>query len=93
MKTMIEWHALANSDGKQDTWFRGRFLEEWAEPGVIDELRKTFAHYDKEDTQKSLNASITLFTRIANETALKLSYNYPTNAEIKIEAWIEKTLQ
>jgi len=93
MKTMIEWHSLAKSDGKQDTWFRGRFLEEWAQPGVTDELRKSFAHYDKEDTQKALNASITLFTRIANETAQKLGYHYPTDTELKIKAWIEKTLR
>lgn len=92
MKTMIGWHALAKSDGKQDTWFRGRFLEEWAEPGVTDELRRTLAHYDKEDTRKALNASITLFTRIANETALKLGYSYPTDTETTIKAWIEKNL-
>jgi aminoglycoside 6-adenylyltransferase len=32
LKTMIEWHALAVHGGQYDTWFRGRFLEEWAEP-------------------------------------------------------------
>jgi len=93
MKTMIGWHALAKSDGKQDTWFRGRFLEEWAEPGLTDELRNTFAHYDKEDTRKALNASITLFSRIAKETAQKLGYSYPTDTETAIKAWIEKTLR
>jgi aminoglycoside 6-adenylyltransferase len=60
---------------------------------VTDELRKSFAHYDKEDTRKALNASITLFTRMANETAQKLGYPYPTDTELTIKAWIEKTLR
>jgi len=93
IRTMIEWHALAKTDGKQDTWFRGRFLEEWADPQITRELRKTFTHYDKKDIRKALIASTTLFNHIAKETAQKLGYPYPTDKEQKIEKWIEKTLQ
>jgi aminoglycoside 6-adenylyltransferase len=92
MKTMIEWHTLATYDWKRDVWFRGRFLEEWAEPEVTSELRKGFARYDKKDVKQALMASIALFSRIANETARKLSYRYPTEADRKITKWVEKRI-
>ncbi|HVP15800.1 MAG TPA: aminoglycoside 6-adenylyltransferase [candidate division Zixibacteria bacterium] len=92
MKTMIEWHTLATHEWKQDVWFRGRFLEEWAEPKVTNELRKAFAHYDKEDIKQALRASTALFSRIANETAHRLSYRYPTEEDRKITEWVEKCL-
>jgi len=90
MKTMIEWHTLATHDWKRDVWFRGRFLDEWAEPEVTKELEKGFAHYDKEDAKQALMASIALFGRIAKETAHKLSYPYPTEADRKITKWVEE---
>jgi aminoglycoside 6-adenylyltransferase len=92
MKTMIEWHTLATHGWKRDVWFRGRFLEEWAEPEVTNELREGFAHYDKKDVKQALIASIALFSRIANETAHKLNYRYPTDAERKTTKWVEKRL-
>jgi aminoglycoside 6-adenylyltransferase len=92
MKTMIEWHTLATHDWKRDVWFRGRFLEEWAEPKVTNELRKAFAHYDKKDVKQALITSITLFSRIANETAYKLDYRYPKEIDRKIMKWVEECL-
>jgi aminoglycoside 6-adenylyltransferase len=93
MKTMIEWHAHAVRGGEYDTWFHGRFLEEWAEPKVTNELRNTFAHYDNEDIKRSLLASLSLFQRISKETADKLNYAYPTETDEQIRKWIEKTLE
>ena len=93
MKTMIEWHALTIHDGQYDTWFRGRFLEEWAEPKVTSELRNAFAHYDKEDIKRSLLSSLNLFQRISKETANNLNYAYPTQTGEQIKKWIEKTLE
>jgi len=92
MKTMMEWHTLATHDWKRDVWFRGRFLEEWADPEVTEELRKVFAHYDQEDVKQALTASMALFTKIANETAQRLNYRFPTEEDGKIRNWIEKCL-
>jgi aminoglycoside 6-adenylyltransferase len=93
MKTMMEWHALAVHGGQYDTWFRGRFLEEWAEPKVTSELRNAFAHYDNEDIKRSLLASLNLFRRISKEAANKLNYPYPTETDEQIRKWIEETLE
>ena len=92
MKTMIEWHALALSGWKRDVWFRGRFLEEWADPNVLKDLHKAFARYDEEDAKQALKASLALFSRIAKETGQKLGFGYPTEADGKIVKWVEKVL-
>jgi aminoglycoside 6-adenylyltransferase len=85
---MIEWHALATNDWKHDTWFRGRFLEEWAHPKAVEGLHETFAHHDKEDIKRALLAAIDLFRWLATETATKLSYPYPTKADKNVTKWI-----
>lgn len=85
---MIEWHALATHDWKRDTWFRGRFLEEWAHPKAVKELRQAFAHYDKEDIKRALVSTIDLFRRLAAETATNLSYPYPREADENVTQWI-----
>jgi aminoglycoside 6-adenylyltransferase len=92
IKTMIEWYTHTTDNWKRDTWFRGRFLEEWAEPEVTQELSKAFAHYDEEDAKRALMASMTLFSRIARETAQRLGYNYPASAEKEMANWIEACL-
>jgi len=86
---MMEWHALATHEWNYDTWFRGRFMEEWAHPQALKELRSTFAHYDEEDIKNALLASIDLFHWIAIETAEKLSYQYPTKADKHVTRWIK----
>lgn len=85
---MIEWHALASHDWKHDTWFRGRFLEEWANPIAVKGLHETFAHYDDEDINRVLLAAIDLFRLLATKTATKLSYPYPTEADTSVTSWI-----
>jgi aminoglycoside 6-adenylyltransferase len=85
---MIEWHALAAHDWKRDVWFRGRFLEEWAHPETVKALRDTFAHYEEADVKRALLATIDLFRRLATETATKLSYPYPLEADKNVTRWI-----
>jgi aminoglycoside 6-adenylyltransferase len=85
---MIEWHALALHDWKHDVWFRGRFLEEWADSEAVKGLRETFAHYDEADVKRALLASVELFRRLATETARKLNYSYPAQAGEEVTQWI-----
>jgi len=92
MLRMIEWHAQAEHDWKYDTWFRGRFLEEWADQQILEELKTTFTHYDKQDTSKTLMATLNMFHRIAKETADKQGYHYPQEAFKSIREWLQTRL-
>lgn len=92
MLRMMEWHARAQHGWEYDTWFRGRFLEQWSDQQVLKELKLTFAHYDEQDTRRSLIAALNLFRRIASETALKLGYQYPEEADKRIAEWLQDQL-
>ena len=49
LQQMLEWHAQALKGDDYDTWLRGRFLEEWADPRAVEQLKDSFAHYDAND--------------------------------------------
>src|SRR5437773_1768547 len=57
---MLEWHACARNGWDYDTWDRGRFLEEWADPRAVVALREVFGRYDADDTWRALFASMEL---------------------------------
>jgi aminoglycoside 6-adenylyltransferase len=92
MLTMMEWHAKAKHGWKYDTWFRGRFLEQWTDQQVLEELKSTFTHYDKQDTGKALMAALGLFCRMATEVAEKLSCHYPEEEDRRIIDWLQSQL-
>ena len=54
LQRMLEWHARATRGDSHDTWLRGRFLEEWADPRAVAELNRAFAHYDAADMARAL---------------------------------------
>ena len=89
---MMEWHARATHGWNYDTWFRGRFLEEWTHPQTLEGLRGAFAHYDEEDVKRALLALMDLFRWLAMETAEKLSYSYPTKSDEQVTKWIRTCL-
>ncbi|MFB0534548.1 MAG: aminoglycoside 6-adenylyltransferase [Anaerolineae bacterium] len=89
---MIEWHARAKKGWDYDTWHGGRFLEEWADPCALEQLRDAFAHYDKEDVQRALFATMELFRWLAMETAERLGYLYPTVADERVTEWVRTCL-
>jgi aminoglycoside 6-adenylyltransferase len=81
LRQMLTWHARASNDAPVDTWMRGRFLEEWADPRAVDALPEIFAHYDEEDVWRALLATMDLFHWVAVETAERLGYAYPSAGE------------
>jgi aminoglycoside 6-adenylyltransferase len=91
LRRMMEWHARATKGPDFDTWMRGRFLEKWADPRAVRDLRETFAHYDEQDTWRALQATMNLFRWLSLETAERLAYSYPT-AEADYAAGLVKKL-
>jgi aminoglycoside 6-adenylyltransferase len=94
MKTLLlrmtEWHARAVNGPDYDTWSDGRFLEEWADPRVVQGLRPAFARYDLEDARRALLATMDLFRWLAAETADRLGYPYPTDADADVSDWVRR---
>lgn len=78
LQRMMEWHARTTQGAGHDTWFRGRFLEEWVDGRARVALPHLFAHYDEDDIWRALNATMAIFRLLATASAAQLGYPYPT---------------
>ena len=80
LRVVLEWDAAATG---RDPWFRGRFLEQWADPATVRGLRSAFAHYDEEEMWEALGVTMDLFSRVARQLATTLALPYPEDAETR----------
>jgi aminoglycoside 6-adenylyltransferase len=78
LRQLLEWEAAAAG---RDPWFRGRFFEEWADPGVLAGLRKAFARYDEAEVWAALATTMDLFGEVGPPTAERLGFEYDSAAE------------
>ena len=90
---MLEWHTHAVSSENYDTWYAGRFVEQWAALPALEQLGEAFAHYDPTDLKRALLSSIDLFRRVATETAAQLTYTYPYEGDTDVSQWVEALLE
>jgi aminoglycoside 6-adenylyltransferase len=89
---MLEWQARATHGWDYDTWERGRFLEEWADPPVLRALKTAFGRYGDDDVRRALLATMDLFRSVAVDTAERLGYSYPTSADERVTEWTRACL-
>lgn len=89
---MLEWHTRTVGTENYDTWFDGRFVEEWADRRALAALTGSFAHYNAADIRRALLESMDLFRWLAQETAAQLTYPYPTQSDEDVTRWVETTL-
>lgn len=92
LRQMLEWHAQASSGGKTDTWMRGRFLEEWADPRAVAALSEAFAYYDQTDVWRALQATMQLYRWLSLETASQWGYSYPVDGADQVSALVNTLL-
>nr|PZN57937.1 MAG: hypothetical protein DIU68_03190 [Chloroflexota bacterium] len=90
---MMEWHARAVSSHSYDTWFSGRFVEEWGDSRALAELGDAFAHYNAPDIKRALLASMDLFRWLATETAVQFTYPYPSEGDSEVTRWVQELLE
>lgn len=81
VRKMLEWHAHAVKGARFDTWLRGRFLEEWADPRAVEQLRTSFAFYDAADVGRALRQTMQLYRWLEDETAARWGYRSPSEGE------------
>ena len=89
--SMIELYSQLTNGNDYNTWYSGRFLEEWVEPWIIDRLSKCFSHYDREDMINGLLNTMDLFRDIVVEIAEKLNFKYPKESDEYTTTWIKKS--
>lgn len=87
---MLVWHAKAQHGWAHETWHAGRFMESWTDARTLEELPEAFAHYDQDDLRRALAATMRLFGRVSRETADRVGYTYPREAERHVTTWIAR---
>ena len=87
----IERLAILSGDKGMDMWHTGRFLEEWADPGIVERLRGSFADNDKEAVRSALCRQMELHHDIASQVAARRALPYPADEVETIRARILKT--
>jgi len=90
--TIAECHTRITKGIEHDTWYGGRFLEQWAEPWVVHELRSCFALYDEESIKEALYSTMSLFRSLALDITKKLKYQYPSVADEYTTACVAEIL-
>jgi aminoglycoside 6-adenylyltransferase len=80
---LLAWHTRAR-DPEVDTWHGGRFLERWADPPALEELRGAYATYDADGVARALEATMALFERLERECAENLgAVVSPAHADVR----------
>ncbi|MEO7660546.1 MAG: aminoglycoside 6-adenylyltransferase, partial [Pyrinomonadaceae bacterium] len=74
---MIEWHEQSKHKWDYETYYSGKAMKSWASADTWESLHQTFAHFDGDDSWKSLFATMNLFRRLAEETAQMLEFSFP----------------
>lgn len=82
--TLMRWQALG-----KDTWYGGRFMEEWADRRILAALPQVFPALERNSLQKSLLDMLDLFKLLGEETAAKFGYVYPAEAHENIRMLVE----
>ncbi|HKS26982.1 MAG TPA: aminoglycoside 6-adenylyltransferase [Pyrinomonadaceae bacterium] len=88
--TLMEWHAKCAHGWQFETWHKGRYIERWADPKIVEGLRAVYGRYEESDSWDSLFRTMELFERVSHEVAEQLGYNYDRRAEQRFREWIEE---
>lgn len=88
--TMLEWHAKCVNGWQFETWHKGRYIERWADPKIVEGLKFVYGRYDERDSWNSLLKTMELFEKVSHEVEGHLRYNYDKLPEQRFREWIEE---
>lgn len=84
---LIQWHAHG-----RDTWYSGRFIDQWADERIVAALPQAFALYERESLSQALRSLLDLFRTRGDETAARFGFTYPAATHAKVAALVEAIL-
>ena len=83
---MMEWHALARSEGSADVWHMGKGVHSWTDKVTWQQLQRAFGHFDAEDARRAFEVTKQLYRRLAQDVAKIKGWRYPHQVEERISA-------
>lgn len=86
--TMLRWHTGAKHGWHVKTHSQGKTMKSWIDESKWKDLHACFSHFEAEDSWKTLEQTISLFSQIALETADLLAYPYPEEVDRNLSQFI-----
>lgn len=71
-----------------ETWHKGRFIEEWAEPFISEKLQQIYSRYDSADAWRGLLETTELFTEITRRLLTRLERSTLISPAPEMTRWI-----
>jgi len=90
--SMIEHNTHAEKGINYNTWYHGKYMDEWANPNILQKLSACFSHYNEADIKRALFATIDLYHNLAVETAKLLCFEYPHAANKFAVEWVSNNI-
>lgn len=87
---MIEWYEQSLHGLEYDTWHGGRFIEQWAEPAIYQNLAGTFGNFELENLWQALEESMRLFTQLTLAISEREQLILNTNLGENVTQWISE---
>ncbi len=88
---LIEWQAQAAAQ-ERDTWYAGRFLDQWADPRAVAALPGVFPQFERASLEAALLALLDLTGWLGEEAANGFGFAYSPATHAEITALVRKIL-
>lgn len=86
---LMEEHTRQSTIGEVDTWYDGRFVEQWSASSVKGTLPDLFAKYDPKDMVRALRAILSVSHLMALDIAQYNDILYPTAGQKATLDWLD----
>ncbi|RBL88156.1 aminoglycoside 6-adenylyltransferase [Chitinophaga flava] len=84
---LIEIYTKIRQGRDYDTWHHARFLEQWAEPFIVEQLPHIYGHYEIVDAWKAMEATAALFSEITRRIMQEMPDLQLLNPEAHVREW------
>lgn len=85
----IEWYEKMVHGESYDTWHAGRFISEWVDQDVFQQLNGVFGRFNAADSWRALQETITLYEDLSRKLAAHYDYSYPEELVSEVKQWIQ----
>lgn len=85
---MVEWYEKMVRGDDYDTWYAGKFINEWAYLAIIEDFKQIYTGYTQKEIIKGVQASMQLFKRLSLEIGKKYGYQYPCELMDSVTSWM-----
>ena len=84
----IEWYEKMVHGENYDTWHAGRFIYEWVDEDIFQQLNGVFGHFDAADSWRALQETIALYEGLSRKLAEHYHYSYPEKLVAEVKQWL-----